>query len=324
MINFDNTLLINKIYDHIFSRFKKMEIESIILMGSAARNEISFSFENKNQIIVSDLEICVCFKSFLKSIHRRKIYYLDFENIQIEIWFTHKYFLKFIKTPLVYDLKKTGKVIWGKDIRESIWIDKPEQIPYWEGIRLLYNRLIDYLVLLWKLRNENPIQRSDEYYHVKMLIGIGEYIMIKTGHFTSSYRDKLKHIELRFTKNKMTELIIEALKYKLNIIDEFNNFQNVELTSVIIYKILKKINPYINNFKIPISLKIYQIIQKVLKKDFSALFTKFEMIKIYKNAFKLLEYYINFPSKFLKCGKYIEKLRYDWENCSPDIQSSFF
>ena len=316
-------LPINKILNKIFKKFNKKIIKSIILLGSAARNELTTHMCENNIRVISDIEICVLLKPFFIAIMNRKKLYFKIDIYNIEITSTHEFFIKILKTPLVYDLKTTGKLLWGKDIRNKIWINNPKQIPFWEGIRFLYNRLIPFEVLLWKKFNNLPINEKEEYYNTKLLIAIGEFLLIKNRCYFSSYKDKLMYLEKKFgNNNKKMYQILNAFKFKLNYEIEFDNLDSIESTSMMIYGILKRINPYLNSFKIPISTKLFNCFEKIENRDFSNIFSKLKIINIYKISFKILEFYNKSPKKFFKYGDKIELLINEWKNCK-EIQSSF-
>lgn len=315
-------LLYNKILYEIFIRYNKKNIESIILIGSAARDELTISF-NGSYSVVSDIELCVFFKSFFKAIIYRKKLCLKLNGYSVEIIFTHKYFFEVLKTPLVYDLKTTGKILYGKDLRKKIWINDPEEIPLWEGVRLLYNRLIPFESLIWKNINKLPINKTEKYDNAKLLIAVGEFILIKDGNYVSSYQEKFNLLKKKLPKNnKETRLILDAFKYKLNIKKDFNNIKSLEFTSKIVYRILKRINPNLNLFKIPFTIICFDIYRKIENRTLLKNFSKIEIIQIYERAFQLLEIFIFSPETFSIVGNEIPFLVEKWKN-SMQIQSSF-
>ncbi|MFX1392265.1 MAG: hypothetical protein ACFFAH_01705 [Promethearchaeota archaeon] len=317
-------LPINKIFEKIFEKFNPKEIKSIILIGSASRNELTTHIGKFNESSISDIEISVFLKSFFLAIRlKKKKFYIKIDKYDIEILFTHILFYKFLRTPLVYDLKTTGKILWGKDIRKSIWINNPKQIPFWEGVRLLYNRLIPFEVLLWKYVNNLPIKKKEEYNHTKLLIAVGEFLMIRDGVFYSSYKDKLNYFEkYSNSQNKIINQVINALKFKLNYDNIFDNLKTIEFTCFLVYEILTKINPKLDSFRIPLSINIFKYLKRIEKRDLKKFFSGLRIIEIYKSAFQYLECYKNYPEKFLEYGKEIQNLVTDWKECL-EIQSSF-
>lgn len=315
------TIPTDKILEVIFKRCNKKNIKSIYIIGSAARDEITVQTDNEGYIS-SDIEILVFFKSFITALFYRKKIKIKIDFFRIEILFTHQLFIKLLKTPLIYDLKTSGKLLMGKDIRRKIWITKNFEIPYWEGVKFLYNQLIPFELSLWKLKSNLPINKTEEYFNTKLLIAIGEYIMIKEGCFQSYYMEKLNYFKRKAETNKSFQIIVEALKYKLNINIYFDNIGNFDITCIIVYNILKKINPYINSFKIPPTLKIYNYIKKIKNNDLNKKFSDFKEIQVYKKAFNLLKYYIKDSQKFLNYEREIKNLKNEWEDCLH-IHSSY-
>lgn len=315
-------LPINDILNKIFNISPKNKIKSVLLIGSAARNEIT-TILDENGFIVSDIEIIVILKNSFPHRNKNKKLFLLIENYKIEILFTQLLFLKNLKTPLVYDLKTTGKVLWGKDIRNSIWIKDRKEIPYWEGVRILYNRLVPFLVLTWKHINNLPIKKSEEYFATKLLIALDEYLMIKNQSYYSSYKDKLQYLKEKLKKSDIINLIIDALEYKLNIKKEFNNLLSIQPTCIFVYNLLKKLIPYLDNYKPPPSARIIETLKNVQDRNLLKNFSNLKMIQIYKEVFQLLEIYVKSPQKFKKKGKKINLIYKEWKN-TMQIQSSYF
>ena len=121
---------------------------SIILVGGLGRGDANISY-NKDTIISSDIDIYVVTKNRLKGREIKRIK----RNIKkeliigpksknkplIDLHFTNLNELKNC-LPLLrfYDLKYASKIIYGVDVRERI----PNfTLPYYEGTRLLLNRL---------------------------------------------------------------------------------------------------------------------------------------------------------------------------------------
>lgn len=315
------TIPTDKILGEIFKKCNKKNIKSIYIIGSAARDEITVQTDNEGYFS-SDIEIMVLFKSFITALFYRKKIKIKVDFFRIEILFTHQLLIKLLKTPLIYDLKTSGKLLMGKDIRRKIWITKTFEIPYWEGVKFLYNQLIPFELSLWKLKSNLPISKTEEYFNTKLLIAIGEYIMIKEGCFQPYYMEKLNYFKKKAETNKVFQIIVEALKYKLNININFDNIGNFDITCIIAYNLLKKINPYINSFNIPPTLKIYNYIKKIKNNDFKKKISDFKEIQVYKKAFNLLKYYIKDSQKFLNYEREIKNLKNEWEDCLH-IHSSY-
>jgi len=96
----------------------------------------------------------------------------------------------------------------------------------------------------------------------------------------------------------------------------------LNLAVTLVHNILKKINPKLNSFKIPKSIKLFQIVKRIENRDFLILFRELDILQIYKNAFDLLGSYINSPSAFLESEKVIKDLVYEWKK-SIQIRSSY-
>ena len=124
---------------------------------------------------------------------------LDFykrTGLKVEIWgFTPTIYLcipflnkKMKPTIANYDLKYGSKVIYGKNYLEKIPSFKPEDIPIWEGIRLLLNRMAEALE---HFSIDNP---SDEtvFWCDKIILACQDALLLTIGRYTPSYRERNK------------------------------------------------------------------------------------------------------------------------------------
>lgn len=186
--------LIEKLKEEIISRFRP---KSIILTGSFGRGEATVVEENERLKFLSDCEIILIPYKWV--FNRRKIEEFE-ENfykrtgLKVEIWgFTPTLYLflpllsKRMKPTMAnYDLKYGSKVIYGKDYLKKIPNFKPEDIPLWEGIRLLFNRMaeaIEYFSL--GSPNEELIFWTD-----KIILACQDAFLLSLGKYHPSYRKR--------------------------------------------------------------------------------------------------------------------------------------
>jgi len=317
---YSKDLPIKKILKKVFQISDKKCIKSIILVGSGATNELTRD-PDKSDFLISDIEIAVFYKYFTDYIFKKRRIKIKIDNYSVDISFTHILSQKFLKTPLIYTLKVYGIILWGKDIKKAIWIDDFKKIPHWEAVRLIYNRLIPFLMSIWKYKKNLKISRYEEYNHIKLLIAIGEYFMIKNGNFRCTYKDKLIFLEQNFKNINKIIQILDALKYKLNLIKDFNSKKNIDFTILLTFNILKKIE--LNFFKIPLSFKIFNFCKKIKNREYQHLFSNYEIIKIYQKSYQLLILYLKDQKKFLEYGNEIKNLNNRWYHSSEQILSSY-
>lgn len=112
-----------------------------------------------------------------------------------------------------YEGKVSGKVIWGnKQVFGYIPIKRSEEIPKWEGIRLLLNRVFEQLKALCG-------KTSKTYAIVKTYLAIGEAYLIFDGRYRCSYKERFGEIrnkcDLHVVRNFVAKFE-ECSKFKLN------------------------------------------------------------------------------------------------------------
>ncbi|MHA1834606.1 MAG: hypothetical protein ACTSV7_11545, partial [Candidatus Baldrarchaeia archaeon] len=134
------------------SKFDKY-IWAIIVSGTLARGEGTILEKNGEVKFLSDLDLNIILKhpwDFF-FFQRKIIALLENLTLPFEVSVGLSWRINTYRTIHLYEVKKTGKVIFGNPgILESITIDTPDQIPRWEGIRLLLNRLIGLIDVLTK------------------------------------------------------------------------------------------------------------------------------------------------------------------------------
>ncbi len=122
---------------------------SIILAGGYGKGEGIIKKVKKEIKLVSDFDIFVITDSrlsnrLMKQIYqkiRKKISNYD-EEIDIDVRYFEKNRLKKVAPILrFYDLKYASKLIYGEDVRELIPSLEKQNLPKYEGVRLLLNRI---------------------------------------------------------------------------------------------------------------------------------------------------------------------------------------
>jgi len=224
--------VVEELKKEIISRFHP---ESIILAGSFGRGEATVIEENGKLKFLSDCEIILIPYKWIFS--RRKIE--EFEGnfyrktgLKVEIWgFTPTLYLslpflnKKIKPTIAnYDLKYGSIVIYGKEYLEKIPNFKPEDIPLWEGIRLILNRMAEAL-------EHFSLKPSDEmlFWTDKIILACQDSLLLLLKEYTPSFRQRnIKFIELsnRFDLSCTQEIVkfaTEATNRKLGITSSMSN-----------------------------------------------------------------------------------------------------
>ena len=151
--------LYNKQVDNLINKKLEMVVDvlkdstpnvcSIILAGGYGKGEGIIKKTSNKIELVSDFDIFVITDSrlsnkIMKHIYqkiKKKISHYD-EEIEIDVRYFEKNKLKKVAPILrFYDLKYASKVIYGDDVRGLIPIPKEQNLPVYEGVRLLFNRI---------------------------------------------------------------------------------------------------------------------------------------------------------------------------------------
>jgi len=127
-------------------------IESIILFGSIARNEISY----KNDKLLSDFDFLIITKhpTFLMKKDNKK-----YDNIDYEL--CYKSDLKRVpKNTYWFDIKNTGKTVYGKEMIHEIRNFNREEIPKNGSMSIIFNRM-SHLISVFNLKHFKSISSED-------------------------------------------------------------------------------------------------------------------------------------------------------------------
>lgn len=172
---------------HIVDHFGK-ELVAIAIVGAAARGEETF-VGNK---MISDVDILLITKKLNPFLEQRVQNFVNQASrdigFEVEAGFVPLKHLKRDKDLELYEAKESGKVVWGdKKILRQVPIVCAQEIPKWEGIRLLLNRAINLLLALCGKMNST-------YAVAKVYLAIGEAYLIFDRRYRSSYKARLDEI----------------------------------------------------------------------------------------------------------------------------------
>jgi hypothetical protein len=120
-----------------------------------------------------------------------------------------------------YDFKYGSKVIYGSDYLHKIPDFKPEDIPFWEGLRLMFNRMAEYLKYL--PANGEPNSRS-VFWLYKVVLACQDTILLSVHRYDPSCQGRNLVFQEVFPKYfaemnaalpKFLPLTVEATTFKL-------------------------------------------------------------------------------------------------------------
>jgi len=232
---------VNKIVETIKDEIiRSVHPKSIILKGSFGRGEASVVEDDGKLKFLSDCEVIVIPKKRIKrgelsrlsrELTQRTGLKVEIAGIELELKFCLPLHLWNRIPPTIdnYELKRGSKVIYGENFLERLPNFKAEDIPVWEGIRLMLNRMIessqyfsiDYL-------NKYPSKEAEQnlfFWTNKMLLACQDALLILAKRYHYSYKVRNEIFQEIFLKNfedlyeqipNFLPLTVKATEYKLN------------------------------------------------------------------------------------------------------------
>jgi len=193
-IHYDLSYIVNQVKNN----FKN--IQSIILVGGFGRGEGSVLIENGKPKPLNDYDLLIIGENInVKSLNKlSKKLANDLQIDYVDLSSIHRSKLKKLPPTIFnYDMKYGSRVIYGdKSVLDEIPSYKPKDIPLWEGIRLLFNRIAGLLGGL-----------SIEYFSRKLSIMERRYLVNQINHLVIAWIDMLN-----LTRSKYSHFYREKLK----------------------------------------------------------------------------------------------------------------
>ena len=228
-VNIEVIKIVERLKEGIASNFHP---KSIILSGSFGRGEATVIEENGKLKFLSDCEITIIPYKYIFGRSKIDEFESNFyvrTSLKVGIWgATLSFYLlipfmnkKLKPTMENYDLKYGSKVIYGKDYLGRIPNFKPEDIPLWEGIRLLFNRMAESLE---HFSFEKPTEEM-VFWTDKIVLACQDALLLSLGKYHYSYRKRNETFQNLFPKHfselenelpNFLDLTIEATERKLN------------------------------------------------------------------------------------------------------------
>ena len=231
-------------------------VKSIILVGSASRNELRMI----NGHITSDFEFVFFTKRFFfnKRIVQKKISEISIKyNIQIDVSFMHGHdSMIFPNRLFFYDLIATGKLIYGKDLTQNTDPLKAKDIIQEDSYNIVYYRILDIL-------NNSSIDSISPMAIIKNMSYIYLFVLIEEGYLEKNFKLRFKRIESLQGKQRkyLTNEFFKDLgpdyrvvkKFRLN--EDTNKFLNENIEDLF-NKLILVINYCENKMKLSIKYNL--------------------------------------------------------------------
>jgi hypothetical protein len=177
------TKLVKSVEPLLLKEYGTRNLIALAVVGSAARGEETWIDGD----LIGDIDLAAVVTYPNPWTSRR------FNNIgrslNIDLGFFPLYSLKRYHTVEFFEAKHTAWVFWGKtDVFDCVHLDKPSDIPKWEGLRLLLNRTMECIKARAKLI-------PTWYAAAKTYLAIGEADLIFNECYESSYRSRLERLK---------------------------------------------------------------------------------------------------------------------------------
>lgn len=225
--------IMDGIIQEIVSRFHP---KSIIVAGGFGRNEASVIEDGDRLKFLSDCEIVMASrwqisqsainrlalelsqKTGLRIILNDSIRLRIYSRTHIPSMVSNKVWRPSIR---YYDLKHGSMVVFGDNILERLPNVKPQDIPLWEGIVLIFNRMAEALTFLPYNRQE---QDESIYWINKVIFACQDALLVSVGQYHYSYKMRNLMFEELFPNHfselnerlpKFLPLASKATHYKL-------------------------------------------------------------------------------------------------------------
>lgn len=212
---------------------------SIIVSGSFGKGEGSVYLRDDDKLIyLSDYEIIIVqdkpiLKSKLKELSKSLSKSIS-ADVELYHNFTFKYTLPFLKRFFyrenflqlnVYERRYSCKVIYGEDLITKLPQVSSKNIPLWEGIRLILNRITHSLEYISYNDIFSRTNGEKIYWLYKSILSCSDALLICSKDYHHSYQKRcqifqeifpMKFPQLYKDIPDLIELVQEATEYKLN------------------------------------------------------------------------------------------------------------
>jgi len=213
----------------------QLHLRAIVLTGSLARDEGTWSWKSGRVRVVGDAEFIVVLKdgaSFppnkrLTGLRRDIEARLRAHGIDVEIGVSPvrpAYFKSLRPHIFAYELLEHGKVIWGDTRVLDLATRFPaSDIPLEDAFYLLVNRLIELLEAVCEADHIDPLTESARYRAAKLLLDMATSFLVFQRQYESTYRGRAARLPglvataapAPIPLNRFAEQVRLTTKYKL-------------------------------------------------------------------------------------------------------------
>lgn len=230
------------ITDEIVRRFN---LESIILSGSFGRDEGAVLVESGRLVFLSDCEIILVANKYIaqSTLNKLSSEFAKETGISVGLWWNSpiKFASPLVTRPTIanYDLKYGSKILYGKDYLRKMPDFRPEDIPLWEGLRLLFNRMVESMnQFSIKYLHRPPLEEKKRkllYSVSKLILACQDALLLSLKKYDSSYK----------VRNEMFKELFSRHFKKLGILHDYQ----LLATKATNYKLYPANDPYSRHYK---------------------------------------------------------------------------
>ena len=214
---------------------------SLILIGSFGRGEVTAAMNDRKLRCLSDVDIILVANRYISKgtldqlsseLSQKTGLEVGIANGSPELRFRmtmYKLFHKAWKPSIDdYEMKYGSRVLYGKDYLAGMPDFKPQDIPVWEGLRLIFNRMIEALVYYSPdFANTYPSAEEEPrlfFATSKIILACQDALLLAAGKYHHSYRVRNKTFQqilpvdfgqLNNELPRFSSLAIGATDYKL-------------------------------------------------------------------------------------------------------------
>lgn len=221
--------IVNNLRDELIFNFHP---KSIILTGSFGRGEATVTKSGSNIKFLSDCEVIIIpnrhifdqeiIRTFCSNFYHKTNLEIALSGVLVSIYLSSPFLSGCLKPTIGnYDLKYGSKVIYGINYLDRIPCFEPGDIPAWEGIRLMINRMAEALD---HFSIDNP--GEDMFFWTnKIILACQDALLISSNNYHPSYRTRNQLFKQIYVSNfnnlydkipNFLPLTIKATNYKLS------------------------------------------------------------------------------------------------------------
>ncbi|WP_411964466.1 hypothetical protein [Haloferax sp. YSMS24] len=193
---------------------ERLNPRAVILAGSFGRGEVTVEMNGESLEFTSDCEVVIVddrlplkntIVSEIEAGFRNKYGLdLDISGVKNTLQFHLGYFGPTINN---YDLKYGSETIYGPDLTDEIPEFTPKEVPIWEGIREMFNRMIE----VCRVYKNDPTKKKLFYWLDKLVFACQDALLLQFDQYDPSYEVRASLLEDIELQNEGISVRIEDL-----------------------------------------------------------------------------------------------------------------